>query len=426
MGPRRMLATPEQAGDRQSIQTVEERARLWAQSLLAEGDKLIHLLTEVATRDSATDELHRSVRALMGAPWEITRSAPPAGRRIAVFLPSNNLLYSYALFGLLPSLYSEQVLIRPSSRTRSTVLRLHAHLGGLPGSRVHLADLSQREFLRECAGADAIVFTGRFENMSQIAEALRPAPPILMLGSGPNPVVVGPDADLAQAVPAIVAARLYNAGQDCLCPDLVIVHESRRAEFTEALAAEIARVPRGNRSQSGPHWSPLVYPDAFADAVAFLDAHREGVLTGGRVSAEESRIEPSVVRIAALQGFHPPELFSPIFCVASYGDPEEIRTWLTSEDELARGMYLTVFGESGLGEPRIGTTVNCGPHSAFDIEDGNRPFGGYGVRASARVSDGSIEGRPLLLSREVARSRTPGGVETGGTQAGGIQAGTAR
>ena len=37
----------------------------------------------------------------------------------------------------------------------------------------------------------------------------------------------------------------------------------------------------------------------------------------------------------------------------------------------------------------------------FGIEDGNRPFGGNGVRASQVRWHGGVETRPLLISREI-------------------------
>ncbi len=114
-------------------------------------------------------------------------------------------------------------------------------------------------------------------------------------------------------------------------------------------------------------------------------------------------IEPTLVGIPALSGFHPPELLSPIVCATPYDDPGEIRRWLCSEPELARGMYVSVYGEPALPEPRIGTTVNCEPANPFDVEDGNRPFGGYGPQAGSCLSDGNLVGRPLLLSGELAR-----------------------
>ena len=54
-----------------------------------------------------------------------SRNNPPAIDRLSVFLPSNNVLYSYVLFGVIPSLYADRVDIRPSSRTRQTAVAVH-------------------------------------------------------------------------------------------------------------------------------------------------------------------------------------------------------------------------------------------------------------------------------------------------------------
>ncbi|WP_311137772.1 hypothetical protein [Streptomyces sp. I6] len=84
-----------------------------AAAVLRHRNELLSVLTRVATAQAATDEVLRSLRALSGAPWELLRNAPRRLGRLATFLPSNNLLYSYVLFGVIPSLYADEVRLRP-------------------------------------------------------------------------------------------------------------------------------------------------------------------------------------------------------------------------------------------------------------------------------------------------------------------------
>ncbi|OKK14255.1 hypothetical protein AMK16_30875 [Streptomyces sp. CB00455] len=379
-------------------------------ALLDRRDELMAVLTRVATRQAAEDEFFRSLRALAGAPWEIQRNSPGRLRRLATFLPSNNLLYSYVLFGVIPSLYTEEIRIRPSARVAPSAMAVHEILGPAVracGGLVRMAPVSQRAFLADCASSDAVVFTGQPENAGSVAARLPDDALLLAFGSGPNPVVVGPEADLAAACRSVLAARLYNSGQDCLCTDIVFIHRSVAGEVVTRLADALADVRTGDRRSASTAVAALVYPDAVDGAAAFLSVHRQSVVRGGEVDTVRGVVEPSLLHMPWQGAFHPPEFFSPVVLTMEYEHAGQIRQWLHSPEEAARGMYVSVFGEPGLTQTRISTSVVCQERVTFDVEDGNRPFGGYGPRAGSVRRRGNVTGRPLLLSAEAGRRDLP-------------------
>lgn len=390
---------------RQLPETTETTIPGIVDALLRNRDALHSVLTRVATAEAATDELFRSMRALSGAPWELLRNSPARLGRLATFLPSNNLLYSYILFGVIPSLYTDEVRIRPSARVAPAAMAVHEILGpqlrGLGGGRIIMAPSSQREFLADCARSDAVVFTGQPDNGEAVAAHLPADSLLLTFGSGPNPLVVGPEADPEAVTRTVLDARLYNSGQDCLCTDVVLVHRSLATELVPRLADALSEVRVGDRRDPGTRVAPLVYPDAVEDAAAFLAAHREFTVQGGGVDVARHIVEPTLLHLPWQDAFHPPEFFSPVVCVMEYDDSDQITRWLHSPEETARGMYVQVFGEPALaGSARIATSVVCHDRITFDAEDGNRPFGGYGPRAGSVRRRGTATGRPLLLSAE--------------------------
>jgi acyl-CoA reductase-like NAD-dependent aldehyde dehydrogenase len=368
---------------------------------------LVEALTTIATAASAHDEVARGVAALAGSDWEIARNRPRQLERVTVFMPSNNVLYAYVLFGLIPALYSDTVIVRPSSRVRETTTRVHellsAALDGLGAGSIVLSDASQRAFARSCRDADAVVFTGQFENSLAIGAAIGPRARLLRFGSGPNPIVVGEQADIERAVGDALGARLYNSGQDCLCPDAIFVHEQVRSAFVEQLVERVAAISVGDRRHPDTLVAPMVYADAVEGAHAFLAAHAEHVVRGGRVDVERGIVEPTVVVRPFDDAFHPPELFSPIFCVVPYRSCAQLDAWLHSPTEMERGMYASIYGETSFTGRTVGTSVVCREQTTFDAEDGNVPFGGFGERSSSVVRDGRSSSRPLLLSNEMSR-----------------------
>jgi hypothetical protein len=367
-------------------------------ALLARREALLAVLTEVATYESAADEVQRAIRALAGAPWEVSRNAPRQLSQVTAFLPSNNILYSYTLFCLIPSLYTDRVIGRSSSRVRTVTQRIHAILGDLTGDRVTLTDATQREFVALSGGSDAVIFTGQADNAQQVMAAVGDGPVVLAFGSGPNPFVIGPEADLDRAAADLFGARLYNSGQDCLCPDVAFVHASLADELVDRLCDAAGRLTVGDRRDPSTRVAPIVYDDAVEYARDFLAAHREYVRHGGRVDAATGVVEPTVVHLPWRDGFEAPEFFAPILCVVTYHDAHDLAAWFTSPTQIRHGMYASVYGEPDLPRDLIGTTVIAAQRTPFDIEDGNRPFGGYGPHAGAVRVDGVVTGRPLLLS----------------------------
>jgi len=368
---------------------------------------LLEILVRTATRTAAEDEIRRSVRALAGAAWEIERNRPPRTGRLSVFLPSNNVLYSYVLFGMIPSLYVDRIEMRPSSRTRGTVEAVHELLAEACGfddaQGVELVEASQKQFVTSCQDSDAVVFTGRFENGLDIMRSVDQQACFLFFGSGPNPMVIGPEAWPEGIQRSLVAARLYNSGQDCLSTDLVFVHRSILHEVVDRLGQRLSEIPITDRGQPGAVVSALVYADAARAASAYISDHAGRVVFGGYADPRSLLVQPTVILHEYGEQLHPPEHFAPIFSLVPYEDVAEIRRWAATPAELIRGMYATVFGEQRLTGQRLGTAVVLREVTTFDHEDGNRPFGGYGVQAgSVRGVDGQLSGRPLLLSAELA------------------------
>ncbi|WP_431030786.1 aldehyde dehydrogenase family protein [Plantibacter sp. RU18] len=330
-------------------------------------------------------------------------SAIAPGVDLSVFLPSNNLLYSYVLYALVPSTWGANVRLRPSSRVKQTYFNLRDIFRADVDPSVRLVDETQKDFVSAACSSDIVVFTGSPTNGQSIARALSSEQTLLGMGSGPNPTVVGPDASVGKAVHDAVVARLYNGGQDCLCSDVIFVQRDKMDDFEQRLVATLERVPAATRATAGLINSPLVYQDAFDAASAWL-AESSSKLRWQSSSIDEPLFVPSsVVRNETIATADVREFFSPIFNLVAYDRPSEVRDWLEAPEQSANGFYLSVYGEPSLAAPVIGNAVNCADQSALDSEDGNAAFGGYGINASWISHRGESWGTPILLSRETAR-----------------------
>ncbi|WP_181157025.1 MULTISPECIES: aldehyde dehydrogenase family protein [unclassified Microbacterium] len=364
---------------------------------------IMQILGPIATRSSIDAEFAGSLRVLAHAESEeVWVSRIPAGQELSVFLPSNNLLYSYLLYAVMPAAWAQRIRVRPSSRVKATCLALHDLLGAHLSPSIVMADESQRAFVSEASTSNSVIFTGSPENGRNIAALLPDTSLFMGFGSGPNPVVIGREADIDRAVTETVSARLYNSGQDCLCPDVVFAHADVVDRVEEVLIEQLKVIPQGDRLAKGLVNAPLVYNDAADAARGWIRSRRDHLRWQSAEVDAPGFVPLTVVREDEVANAIVSEHFAPVFHLVRYESPAEVLRWAESPQNRENGFYISVYGEDALRDPVIGNAVNVGAVSALNQEDGNRPFGGYGRRASWVRWRGKERGTPLLTSRESA------------------------
>ncbi|XOS90912.1 hypothetical protein ACLMAB_19360 [Brevibacillus laterosporus] len=96
------------------------------------------------------------------------------------------------------------------------------------------------------------------------------------------------------------------------------------------------------------------------------------------------------------------EFFCPIFHVVTYRDEQEVVDWLHAPERVESTLGASVFGVPELVEKLRSTHIVSENLSLYDIENGNHPFGGYGLQANYVCHQGNFTSRPLLISKEVS------------------------
>ncbi len=122
---------------------------------------------------------------------------------------------------------------------------------------------------------DAISFVGRAETARIVAEgAVRTGKRVQALGGAKNSLVVMPDADLEQAMPAIMGSAFGAAGQRCLAGSVCVLvgEKTRRAEVREALVSAASGLTVGPGSDPETDVCPMVSGAARDKVAAAIDA----------------------------------------------------------------------------------------------------------------------------------------------------------
>lgn len=382
------------------ITVLQDVARLLAERRA----EVLGILTEVCNHRTAVDEIDASLEALEGAVAEVSRHSPPAAGQIGVLMPSNIPLYGYILYVVIPALYSRRVVFRPSRTIAAQTRALHKLISTVHDLPLELDDSDQRAFLDKVGKkSDVLVFTGSYENAEHIRAQLPKETVFCFFGQGINPFVVGADADLNRAVDGLARVRMLNSGQDCFGPDVVFVHTSVSAQFCNLLARRVDALRHGTSDDPAADYSSMFYDEAFQSTLDYLRDKREFVAAGGRIDFVDRHVRPTVLIHPTDHLFLPPEMFAPVFNVVPFSSEQWLDEVLRHPYYAERAMAASVFGTlPGIVEALRERHMVSVDETLIDIEDGNKPFGGRGIRANYVAVGRKRHAEPLLLSKAVA------------------------
>jgi succinate-semialdehyde dehydrogenase / glutarate-semialdehyde dehydrogenase len=148
---------------------------------------------------------------------------------------------------------------------------------------------------------------------------------------GHAPLIVFPDADIAQVAQAAVMGKFRNNGQVCVAPSRFYLHQDIAKEFTEA-AVELTRALKvGNGLESGVQVGPMFEARALDKTFALVeDARAKGgkILTGGSRSTRFDKgywFEPTVLReVSPTMRIMTEEPFAPVMPLLDFSKLDDV------------------------------------------------------------------------------------------------------
>jgi len=149
---------------------------------------------------------------------------------------------------------------------------------------------------------------------------------------GKSPTIIGPGADLARAAQWVAFGKFANAGQTCIAPDHLFVHETVKDAFVTALRARITAAYGADPARSRDlarivnthHARRLrgLLDDAVAKG-ARLVAGGEG--QGGQDGREDTRLAPVLIEaVTPEMEIDAAEIFGPILPIMAYDDVSDV------------------------------------------------------------------------------------------------------
>jgi RHH-type proline utilization regulon transcriptional repressor/proline dehydrogenase/delta 1-pyrroline-5-carboxylate dehydrogenase len=234
---------------------------------------------------------------------------------------------------------------------------------------------------------------------------------------GKNCVVVDSDADLDDAVPAIVDSAFGYAGQKCSAASRVLVHEAIAETLLERLAGATEALIVGQAESFATDVPPLIE----ADARDRVDAYREQAARSGRIATATRELPgegwfsaPAIATAlpadsAALRE----EIFGPLLCVETVSGTEEA---LATIDSLPYALTAGLFSRDPKTVAAVAEAVPAGNlyinRSTTGAMVARQPFGGNRLSGIGFQAGGPDYLRQFTRTRVVSENTMRHGLET--------------
>lgn len=223
---------------------------------------------------------------------------------------------------------------------------------------------------------DIIFFTGSpsLGRRVMTAAAKYLTPVVLELG-GKSPCIIDKDADINVAAKRVAWGKTLNAGQTCIAPDYLMVHEDVKSRFLEALGKAFTELLGSNPQESG-HFVRVVNDAAFERLTGYF---KDGnVVFGGHTDKAERYIEPTVLdNVSPDSPVMQEEIFGPIFPVLTFRNISEVTEFVTSREKPLALYYFGKNGDYVLKHTSSGGS--CLNDTILHIANEHVPFGGVGM-----------------------------------------------
>jgi aldehyde dehydrogenase (NAD+) len=200
---------------------------------------------------------------------------------------------------------------------------------------------------------------------------------------GKSPTIIDETANLKLAATNIMWAKFANAGQTCIAPDYVFVHENVKDAWLACCREQLIKAygTTLDAQKSSPHLAHIVNGRHTTRIKALLDdaqAHGARTIMGGGSSEGECFIQPTLLdQVSPTSRIMEEEIFGPLLPVLGYKNLDEV---IAHINEGQKPLALYIYSRNNAHIDKVLTqTVSggaCVNHALVQFLQGNLPFGG--------------------------------------------------
>jgi len=320
---------------------LEKNQETLIQQALSEGGKpLIDTRVEMARAINGVRVAMETIPHLLGREIPMRLNSSSMHRMAYTYREPGGLVSAISAFNhpinliihqVIPALATGcPVVVKPATKTPLSCLSLVdlLHQAGLPQEWCQAVVCSNED--AEALVTDRRVNFLTFIGSSKVGWALRsklaPGANCTLEHGGSAPVVVEEDAKLEEAVPLLVKAGFYHAGQVCVSVQRVYAHESLAMKLAEEMAGKAGKLVVGDPADPKTEVGPLI---SHSECQRVSDWVEEAVKKGAKLLCGGKKISDSCYAPTVL--WNPPdevkvsqeEVFGPVVCVYSFKNRDE-------------------------------------------------------------------------------------------------------
>ncbi len=205
---------------------------------------------------------------------------------------------------------------------------------------------------------DLIFYTGSTAvgRIVMQAAAKNLTPVILELG-GKSPCVIDQTADLKVAAQRIVWGKFVNAGQTCVAPDYLFVHQSIKEPLLQAIKKTLQN-NYGDSAINNNDYAAIINERHFNRLTKLMEG--EDIISGGKSDTAKRKIEPTLIDLKNdSSAIMKDEIFGPLLPIKTYSDlsevldyinshPKPLALYLFSKDSTTQNIFLKNTSSGGL------------------------------------------------------------------------------
>jgi aldehyde dehydrogenase (NAD+) len=201
--------------------------------------------------------------------------------------------------------------------------------------------------------------------------------PVTLELGGKSPCIVEADADIKVAGKRIVLGKFINAGQTCIAPDYILVHESIKDKLLNELSSTIHQFYTADPSSSYDY-GKIINAKRFETLTSFLTEGK--IFSGGNFNKETLYIEPTILTdISMNDEIMKQEIFGPLLPVISYSSTDEaMNIVLQNKNPLSFYLFTKNKKTEDSWIKKIPFGGGCINNTVWQFTNLNMPFGGIG------------------------------------------------
>ncbi|MFI5128987.1 MAG: aldehyde dehydrogenase [Chitinophagales bacterium] len=201
--------------------------------------------------------------------------------------------------------------------------------------------------------------------------------PVTLELGGKSPCIVESDADINVAARRIAMTKFNNAGQMCVAPDYILVHESKKDAFITKMK-DTLRQFFGDKPEDSYNYGKIINERQFDRISNYLS---QGTIAyGGRTDKQKLFIEPTLLtNVPEGSSVMKDEIFGPVLPIAGFTTSDEAKAIINKNPN---PLAFYVFTASKKKEKEWLETVpfggGCVNNASWHLTNHHLPFGGRG------------------------------------------------